>query len=115
MAGEVCESKDRLHCCALSNPLSAPICLVLCPTVQAGAVAALLADDGSCTEDFVCGGQLRSRAESVQFAARDDPVAWGDIKIPCAFISRTSHQRILRLMVVENITLDEYGEQLHNP
>ncbi len=51
-----------------------PIFLPPARLSQAGAAALVVLDDGSCGEDFSCGGWLGSKASGADLAAKDDPV-----------------------------------------
>jgi hypothetical protein len=76
----------------------------------AGALAVLIKDDGSCTDDFDCGTRLGSKMDG-DLASRDDRTAWQGIKIPVMMITNTSAARILSLLKLHNAYVDGMGLQ----
>ena len=77
---------------------------------KAGAVALIIADDGSCTPDLSYCGR---RAGGVQsgFAPLDEAYAWMDINIPVIIISSASAERLCRLMTLSQVDLPRFGIQ----
>lgn len=80
--------------------------------MQAGAVALVIMDDGSCTEDFVCGGWLGSKADGL-LAWRDERQAWIDIQIPVVFVTANHGARLVRQMETRAMNMPGFGPQQH--
>ncbi len=78
---------------------------------RSDALGVLIADDGSCDEDFrFC----RTRTGTVQeggLAAQDDIERWNTIEIPVLLISESSAERLRRLMDNRRIFVKGIGYQ----
>lgn len=81
---------------------------------EAGAIAAVIRDDGSCGDDFQCGARVGSRAAG-DLAQRDDPAAWRNITIPVVMISDAAAARLVSLMHVQLVRVDRFGWQRYCP
>lgn len=81
----------------------------------AGATALIIIDEGSCGTDFSCGGWLGSKADGVYLAARDEPSAWSDIRIPVVLVTADQGQRLMRLMDTAQVNVEGHGPQLYTP
>lgn len=77
---------------------------------KAGAVALIIADDGSCTADLSYCGR-RAGGNKNGFAPLDDAQAWAEVNIPVLIISSASAERLRRLMVISQVDLPRFGIQ----
>lgn len=75
----------------------------------AGALAAIIADDGSCEGHFECGlaGSLREGG----FANRDSRDRWRGVNIPSLLLLATDAQRLRSLMKIEKVQVPGHGDQ----
>ena len=78
---------------------------------DAGAVGAILVDDGSC-RDLECGRAGSPRIGG--FAPNDDPQTWRKVRIPAVLVSQATGARIRRLMPLEARHLPNIGLQYLN-
>ena len=74
--------------------------------MQAGALAVVIADDGSCGEDFNCGARLGSRAAGGGLAADDGQRAWADVDVPVVLISARAAARLEAQLDLRVATVD---------
>jgi hypothetical protein len=78
---------------------------------QSEAVAIIVADDGSCDEEFwSCGPRAGSLVEG-GFAAHDDDHLWKAIEIPVVVVTASSAERLRTMMGVKKIYVNGSGEQ----
>jgi len=76
---------------------------------KAGAVGAIIADDGSCDEQYECGlaGSIRNGG----FSYTDPSVRWKDVKIPSLLVSEEEGERLRKMMKLQKIKVPKIGEQ----
>eukprot|EP00611_Tribonema_gayanum_P030204 TRINITY_DN8324_c1_g2_i1.p1 TRINITY_DN8324_c1_g2~~TRINITY_DN8324_c1_g2_i1.p1 ORF type:complete len:199 (-),score=45.64 TRINITY_DN8324_c1_g2_i1:179-775(-) len=77
----------------------------------AGAVGALLVDNGECSEDFMRCGRTGGVPEG-GFAWRDQPYDWSKVKIPALLVSEKEGSRVKALMSLRSIYITGHGDQL---
>lgn len=78
---------------------------------RSDAIGVIIADDGSCDEDFrFCKTRTGTVLEG-GLAAQDDPERWSSIEIPVLLISESSAERLRKLMNNRNIFVKGVGYQ----
>lgn len=77
---------------------------------EAGAVGVVIVDDGSCNQNFECGGNLGSRSHGY-FCAQDHAVLWKNIVIPTVLTLQTHGNRMKEIMDLETMNLPDHGIQ----
>ena len=77
---------------------------------QAGAVALIIADDGSCTADLSYCGRRAGGSKS-GFAPLDETLSWAKIHIPVLIITSSTAEKFRQLMVILPIGLPFWGLQ----
>ena len=81
---------------------------------DAGAVAVVIVDDGSCDRNFrKCGYRAGSMLEG-GFAPLDSYMAWRDVHIPAVLIHQADGQRLRSLLPLEEIEIPRFGKQWVN-
>lgn len=78
---------------------------------DAGAIAALIIDDGECTEDFKC-RRLGDKAEGVGFAWADRWENWLEVYIPAFLVTKSTGDRLINAMPVHEHDIPGLGPQL---
>jgi hypothetical protein len=79
---------------------------------KAGALAVLIADDGSCGEAFANCGPRAGSVSQGGFAPHDSQTIWqSQIKIPVLLISVSAAERLRRAMEIQRLNLPQYGWQ----
>lgn len=76
-----------------------------------GAVAVVLIDDGTCTDDGYSHCGAAGRLADGGFAKRDRYDMWSKVEIPAVFITEGEGQRILNNMHLEEVSIPGLGEQ----
>ena len=76
-----------------------------------GAVAVVLIDDGTCTDDGYSHCGAAGRLADGGFAKKDRYDMWSKVEIPAVFITEGEGQRILNNMHLEEISIPGLGEQ----
>ena len=77
---------------------------------EAGAIAVLILDDGSCTEDFDC-GRMGKKAEDLGFGWKDKWENWVPIFIPSFLMTKMQSERLLRILPRTKQYIEGYGVQ----
>jgi hypothetical protein len=88
-----------------------PFCL---SSLQAGAAALIIVDDGSCSETFECGGWLGRKADG-PLAMRDEREAWVDVHIPVVLVTLQNGERLMRQLDTSTIEVPGIGRHVHVP
>ena len=77
---------------------------------SAGAVALIIADDGSCTADLSHCGRRAGGIKS-GFVPLDEAYAWAEVRIPVLIIASASAERLRHLMTISRVDLPRFGIQ----
>jgi hypothetical protein len=79
---------------------------------KSGALGVLIADDGSCGEEFLsCGARVGSISEG-GFAPYDSITTWqSDIRIPVLLISSATATRLRKVMEIKKYYIPKIGWQ----
>jgi hypothetical protein len=116
---EVATRINRRQCLHSPPPARRCACLTTSYTFpQAGARAVVIADDGSCSDDFRCGGWLGARdhhndgdawggAARRPLAASDGRRPWAGVRVPVVLITARSAERLLQQLELESVELDD--------
>lgn len=79
---------------------------------EAGANAVIIIDDGTCSDNFECGGWIGSKSQG-PLARRDAAEAWRGIYIPSVLITKRQSERLLHLMELVTIDIPGLGVQVY--
>ena len=123
--GELIYSVPNDAASPLLNPVGGAIVLVDRGNVSlvekaraveaAGGLAVVVADDGTCGDEFICGGWLGSRGDGLQLAEKDAPSSWSDVSIPLVMVSAASAARLRAHMGVVDVVMEGLGVQHYVP
>lgn len=98
-------------CVALLKRGNTPLVDKVLLAQEAGAVAALLVDDGTCVDELFTDCGRAGRASDGGFAKKDEDGVWRKVTIPAILITKTSGQRIDNVMMIHAVDVPGMGTQ----
>jgi len=113
-SGKIMNKREMKGHIALLDRGSVPFSQKVKRVQDAGAIAAIIIDDGQCDRNFDCGYPLGSRSDGKGIGWQDMSHYWDEVHIPSVLVLQHHGAALKRTMNLQSINIPGYGEQLYN-